>query len=113
MGENNLCDQSQERGVMVSHMPMSSDDLAELNAELMAPGEADGEAVLDDYMSLAEELLAGTDDGVASRTADTEPALVKRLLHGLYASAEYHRLRSERFLEALRRLRIAAGVKVY
>lgn len=89
-------------------------DLAELHSELMRPGEADGSTgtVLDEYTAFAEELLAESDRDVASRTAMTDPALVKRLLHGLGAAAEYHRLGHKRFIEALRRLQAAAGVKV-
>ncbi|MER8745843.1 hypothetical protein NKH54_22565 [Mesorhizobium sp. M1004] len=96
--------------------PLSPDDLAdlvELHAELMRPGEADDITVHSEYVAFAEELLAETDDGVASRTADTEPETVRVLADGLVAAAQYHRLRSERFLEAARRLQTARGLAVY
>ncbi|MER8744187.1 hypothetical protein NKH54_13995 [Mesorhizobium sp. M1004] len=86
--------------------------MTELHAELMLPGETGGGTVLDEYTEFADEIFALCDADVASRTAATEPTLVKRYLHGLGAVAEYHRLRHKSFLEALRRLQTAAGVKV-
>ncbi|TPJ34262.1 hypothetical protein [Mesorhizobium sp. B2-6-5] len=86
-------------------------DLAELHADLMRPG-ADG-TVIEEYTAFAEELFTMADGDVAIRAAMTEPKIVDGLLHGLDAAAEYHRLRSKHFLEALGRLQTARGVVVY